>query len=76
MASRKTQINNPLFGTSEVDPLDSNTSSSSDIPYTGPMARGRIKALAEVYAQTMPIPQSSPVFNTSETQKSQTASST
>lgn len=53
MASKKTQIDNPLFGTSEVDPtFDSN----SDIPYTGPMTRGKIKALAEVYAQTTPIP--------------------
>nr|POE50492.1 hypothetical protein CFP56_76811 [Quercus suber]POF19364.1 hypothetical protein CFP56_57167 [Quercus suber] len=77
MASKKTQINNPLFGTSEVDPtLDSKSSSSSNTPYTGPMTRGRIKALAEVYAQTTPIPQSSPIFNTFETQKSQTASST
>ena len=77
MASKKTQINNPLFGTSEVDPtLDSNSSSSFDMPYTGPMTRGRIKALTEVYAQTTPIPQSSSVFNTSETKKSQTASST
>ena len=73
MASRKTQIDNPLFGTSEVDPtLDSN----SDIPYTGPMTRGRIKALAEVYAQTTPIPQPSLVFNTSKAQKSRIASST
>ena len=73
MASKKTQIDNPLFGTSEIDPtLDSN----SDIPYTRPMTRGRIKALAEVYAQTTPIPQSSSVFNTFETEKSQTASST
>ena len=77
MASKKTQINNPLFGTSEVDPtLDSNSSSSSDTPYTRPMTRGRIKALAEVYAQTTPIPQSLPVFNTSKTEKSQIASST
>ena len=53
MASKKTQIDNPLFGISEVDPiLDSN----SDIPYTGPMTRGRIKALVEVYAQTTLIP--------------------
>ena len=53
MASKKTQIDNPLFGTSEVDPtLDSN----SDIPYTGPMTKGRIKALVEVYAQTKPYP--------------------
>ena len=70
MASKKTQINNPLFGTSEVDPLNSNSLSSPDIPYTGPMTRGRIKAFAEVYAQTTPIPQSSFVFNTSETEKS------
>nr|POE94883.1 hypothetical protein CFP56_12736 [Quercus suber] len=73
MASKKTQIDNPLFETSEVDPtLDS----SSDIPYTGPMTRGRIKALAKAYAQTTPIPQSSFVFITSETKKSQTALST
>ena len=73
MASKKTQIDIPLVGTSGVDPtLDSNF----DIPYTGPMTRGRIKALAEVYAQTTTIPQSSSVFNTSETEKSQTASST
>ena len=73
MASKKIQINNPLFGTSEVDPtLDS----SSDIPYIGPMTRGRIKALAKVYAQTTPIPQSSSFFNTSKTEKSQTTSST
>ena len=72
MALKKTQIDNPLFGTSEVDPtLDSN----SDIPYIGPMTRGRIKALAKVYAQTTPIPQSSSVFNT-KTEKSQIASST
>ena len=77
MASKKTQINNPLFGTSEVDPtLDSNSSSSFDMPYTGPMTRGRIKALAEVYAQTTPIPQSSTIFNTSKSEKSQTSSST
>ena len=67
MASKKTQIDNPLFGTSEFDPtLDSN----SDIPYTIPMTRGRIKALVEVYAETTPIPQSSSVFNTSEIKKS------
>ena len=73
MTSKKTQIDNPLVGTSEVDPtLDSNF----DIPYTGPMTRGRIKALVEVYAQTTPIPQSSSVFNTSETEKSQKTSST
>nr|POF05370.1 hypothetical protein CFP56_41533 [Quercus suber] len=73
MASKKTQIDNPLFGTSEVDPpLDS----KFNIPYTGPMTRRRIKALAEVYAQTTPIPQSSSVFNTSEIEKSQTASFT
>ena len=73
MALKKTQIDNPLFGTSEVDPtLDSN----SDIPYTRPMTWGRIKALAKVYAQTTPIPQSSSIFNTSETEKSQTTSST
>ena len=60
MASEKTQINNPLFGTSEVDPtMDSNSSSSSDASYAGPMTRGRTKALAEVYAQTTPIPQPS-----------------
>jgi len=51
MTSKKTKINNPLFGTSEVDPtIDSNSSSSSDTPYTGPMTRGRVIALAEVYA--------------------------
>nr|POF15770.1 hypothetical protein CFP56_17977 [Quercus suber] len=73
MASKKTQIDNPIFGRSEVDPtLDSN----SDIPYTGSMTRGRIRALTEVYAQTTPIPQSSSVFNTSKIEKSQTASST
>ena len=73
MASKKTQIDNPFFGTSEVDPiLDSNF----DIPYTRPMTRGRIKALAEFYAQTTPIRQSSSIFNTSETEKSQTALST
>ena len=45
MASKKTQINNPLFGTSEVDPtIDLNSLSSFDTPYTGPMTRGRIKA--------------------------------
>ena len=53
MASKKIQINNPLFGTSEVDPtLDL----SSNIPYIGPMTKARVKALAEVYAQTIPIP--------------------
>ena len=47
MATKNTQIDNLFFGTSEVDPtLDS----KFDIPYTGPMTRGRIKALAEVYA--------------------------
>ena len=77
MGSKKTQINNPLFGTSEVDPtVDSNSSSSFDASYAGPMTRGRIKALAEVYAQTTPIPQPSLVLNTSKAQKSQTASST
>ena len=71
MASKKTQINNPLFRTTEVDPtMDFDTS------YVGPMTRGRTKALAEVYAQTIPILQSSPVFNTSKTQKLQTISST
>ena len=51
MGSKKTQINNPLFGTSEVDPtVDSNSSSSFDASYAGPMTRGRTKALAEVYA--------------------------
>ncbi|KAL0010868.1 hypothetical protein SO802_005976 [Lithocarpus litseifolius] len=51
MASKKTQIDNPLFGTSEVDPtLDSN----SDIPYTGPMTSGRIKALAEPWWPQQP----------------------
>ena len=67
MTSKKTQINNPLFGTSEVDPtLDSNSSSSFDMPYTGPMTTGRTKALAGIYAQTTPIPQPSLVFNTSK----------
>ena len=47
-----------------------------DTSYVGPMTRGRTKALAEVYAQTIPILQSSPVFNTSKTQKLQTISST
>jgi len=51
MATKKTQINNPLFGTSEVDPtMDSNSSSSSDASYVGPMTRRRTKDLAEVYA--------------------------
>ena len=77
MASKKIQINNPIFGTSEFDPtMDSNSSSSFDTSYAGPMTRGRTKALAEVYAQTTPIPQPSPVFNTSKSQKSQTTSST
>ena len=77
MASKKTQINNPLFGTSEVDPtMDSNSSSSSDTSYVGLMTRGRTKAVVEVNAQTTPIPQPSLVFNTSKAQKSQTASST
>nr|POF01480.1 hypothetical protein CFP56_59821 [Quercus suber] len=48
MASKKIQINNPLFGTSEVDPtMDSNSSSSSEASYVGPMTRGRTKALVE-----------------------------
>ena len=77
MALKKIWINNPLFGTSEVDPtIDSNSSSSSNTPYTRLMTRGRIKTLAKIYAQTTPIPQSSLVFNTSETHKSQTTSST
>ena len=75
MASKNTQINNPLFGTSEVDPLDSNSSLSSNTSYAGPMTKGRTKALAEVYAQTTPIPQPSPVFNISKAQKLQIASS-
>ena len=51
MGSKKTQINNPLFGISEVDPtMDSNSSSSSNTSYARPMTRGRMKALAEVYA--------------------------
>ena len=71
MASKKTQINNPLFGTSEVDPtIDSNSSSSSNTSYAGLMTRGRTKALAEVYAQTTPIPQPSLVLITSKVQKS------
>ena len=71
MASKKIQINNPLFGTSEVDPtMDSNSSSSSDTSYARPMTRGRTKALAKVYAQTTPMPQPSLVFNTFEAQKS------
>ena len=77
MALKKNWINNPLFGTSEVDPtIDSNSSSSSNTSYARPMTKGRTKALAEVYAQKTPISQSLSVFNTSETQKSQTASST
>ena len=77
MASKKIQINNPLFGTNEFDPtMDLNSSSSSDTSYARPMTRERTKVLAEVYAQTTPIPQSSPVFNTSKTQKLQTASPT
>ena len=76
MASKKIQINNPLFGTSEVDPtMDSNSSSSSNTSYAGPMTRGRMKALVEVYAQTTPIPQPSPVSNTFKDEKSQAASS-
>ena len=76
MASKKTQINNPLFGTNEVDPtMDSNSSSSSDASYVGPMTR-RTKDLAEVYAQATSIPQPSLVLNTSEVQKSRTTSST
>ena len=77
MALKKIWINNPLFGTSEVDPtIDSNSSSSSDTSYARPMTKGSTKALVEVYAQTTPISQSLSVFNTSETQKSQTTSST
>ena len=77
MASKKTQINNPLFGTSEVDPtMDSNSSSSSDASYAGPMTRRRTKDLAEVYAQATSIPQPSLVLNTSKVQKSRTTSST
>ena len=76
MASKKTQINNPLFETSEVDPtMDSNSSSSSDTSYARPMTKGRMKALVEVYAQTTPIPQPSPISNTSKAEKLQTASS-
>ena len=56
--------------------MDLNSSSSSNTSYAGPMTRGRTEALAEVYAQTTPIPQSLPIFNTSKSQKSQTASST
>ena len=75
MASKKTQINNPLFGTNEVDPtMDSNSSSSSNASYAGPMTRRRTKALAKVYAQTTLIPQPSLVLNTSKVQKSQTTS--
>ena len=73
---KNTQIKNPLFGKSEVDPLVSNSSSSSDISYAKPMTTGRTKALAGIYAQTTPIPQPLLVFNTSKAQKSQTASST
>nr|POE98005.1 hypothetical protein CFP56_42489 [Quercus suber] len=77
MASKKTRINNPLFGTSEVDPtVDSNSSSSFDASYAGPMTRGRTKALVEVYAQTTSIPQPSLVLNTSKVQKSRKTSST
>ena len=76
MASKKIQINNPLFGISEVDPtMDSNSSSSSNTSYARPMTRGRMKALAEVYAQTTPIPQPLLVSNTSKAEKSQTTSS-
>ena len=56
--------------------MDSNSSSSSDASYAGPMTKGRTKALAEVYAQTTPIPKQSLVLNTSKAQKSRTASST
>ena len=57
MASKKIQINNPIFGTSEFDPtMDSNSSSSFDTSYAGPMTKGRTKALAKVYAKTTPIP--------------------
>ena len=77
MASKKTQINNPFFGTSEVDPtMDSNSSSSSDASYAGLMTRRRTKDLAEVYAQTTSIPQPSLILNTSKVQNSQTTSST
>ena len=77
MALKKIQINNPLFGTSEVDPaMDSNSSSSSETSYAGPMTKERTKVLVEVCAYTTPIPLSSPIFNTSKTQKLQTASST
>ena len=56
MASKKTQINNPLFGTSEVDStMDSSSSSSSDASYAGAMTRRRTKALAKVYALTTSI---------------------
>ena len=76
MASKKIQINNPLFGISEVDPtMDSNSSSSSNTSYARPMTRGRMKALAEVYAQTTPIPQPLLVSNTSKAEKSQATSS-
>ena len=54
--------------------MDSNSSSSFDTSYAGPMTRGRMKALAEVYSQTTPIPQPSPVSNTSKAKKSQVAS--
>ena len=77
MTSKKTQISNPLFGTSEVDPtMESNSSSSSDASYAGPMTRRRTKNLAEVYAQATSIPQPSLVLNTSKFQKSRTTSST
>ena len=67
MDSKKTQINNPLFGISEVDPtMDSKSSSSSDASYAGPMTRRRTKDLAEVYAQATSIPQPSLVLNTSK----------
>ena len=77
MASKKIQIKNPLFGTSEVDPtMDSNSLSSFDTSYARPITKRRTKSLAEAYAQTTPIPMSSPVFNTSKAQKSQMDSST
>ena len=73
---KNTQIKNPLFGKSEVDPLVSNSSSSSDISYAKPMTTGRTKDLAKVYAQATSIPQPSLVLNTSKVQKSRTTSPT
>ena len=77
MASKRIQFDNPLFKKSEANPTTNQSSSpSSNTRYNGPMTRGRIKSLVDIYKQVTLMSQSSHVFNISSSKKMQDASTT